>query len=100
MDDRLSHATVSRTTNTVLQEVRAWQSRRLGPVCAAVFLDAIMVKVRYDHVVQSKAACLAVGIDVNGKSTCWASGSGWSRPRPRPRPPGRTPGSELMREAL
>ena len=32
-----------------------------------VFLDAIMVKVRDNHVVQSKSAYLAVGIDGDGE---------------------------------
>src|SRR5437879_4072593 len=49
----LSAETVSRITDAVLEEVRAWQSRPLDPVYAVVFLDAIMVKVRDNHVVQS-----------------------------------------------
>jgi putative transposase len=59
----LSHEQVSRITDQVLDEVRAWQSRPLDPVYAAVFLDAIMVKVRDNHVVQNKPAYLAVGVD-------------------------------------
>jgi putative transposase len=64
---QLSHETVSRITDQVLEEVRAWQSRPLDPVWAVVFLDAIMVKVRDNHVVQSKPAYLAVGIDGDGE---------------------------------
>jgi hypothetical protein len=52
----LSHETVSRITDAVLEEVRAWQSRPLDPVYAAVFLDAIVVKVRDNQVVQNKPA--------------------------------------------
>jgi len=63
----LSHETVSRITDAVLEEVRAWQSRPLDPVYAVVFLDAIMVKVRDNHVVQSKPAYLAAGIDADGE---------------------------------
>jgi putative transposase len=63
---RLSHETVSRITGQVLEEVRAWQSRPLDPVYAAVFPDAIMVKVRDNQVVQDKPACLAAGIDAGG----------------------------------
>jgi putative transposase len=63
---QLSAETVSRITDGVLEEVRAWQSRPLDPVWAVVFLDAIMVKVRDNHVVQPKPACLAVGIDGDG----------------------------------
>jgi hypothetical protein len=42
----LSHETVSRITDAVVEVVRGWQSRPLDPVWAVVFLDAIMVKVR------------------------------------------------------
>jgi Transposase, Mutator family/Pyridoxamine 5'-phosphate oxidase len=38
----------------------------LDPVHAVVFLDAIVVKVRDNHVVQNKPAYLAVGIDADG----------------------------------
>ena len=63
----LSPETVSRITDEVLEEVRAWQSRPLDPVYAVVFLDAIMVKVRDNQVVQNKPAYLAVGIDADGE---------------------------------
>ena len=64
---QLSHETVSRITDQVLEEVRAWQSRPLDPVYAVVFLDAIMVKVRDNQVVQNKPAYLAVGVDADGE---------------------------------
>ncbi len=64
---QLSHETVSRITDAVLEEVRAWQSRPLDPVYAVVFLDAIVVKVRDNQVVQNKPAYTAVGIDGDGE---------------------------------
>jgi putative transposase len=64
---QLSHEQVSRITDGVLEEVKAWQSRPLDPVYAVVFLDAIVVKVRDNNVVQNKPAYLAVGIDVDGE---------------------------------
>ena len=64
---RLSHETVSRITDGVLEEVRAWQTRPLDPAWAVVFLDAIVVKVRDNHAVQNKPAYLAVGIDADGE---------------------------------
>jgi len=64
---QLSAETVSRITDQVLEEVRAWQSRPLDPVYAVVFLDAIVVKVRDNHVVQNKPAYVAVGIDADGE---------------------------------
>ncbi len=64
---QLSAETVSRITDGVLEEVRAWQSRPLDPAWAVVFLDAIVVKVRDNHVVQNKPAYLAAGIDADGE---------------------------------
>jgi putative transposase len=64
---QLSAETVSRITDQVLEEVRAWQARPLEQVYAVVFLDAIMVKVRDNQVVQNKPAYLAVGIDADGE---------------------------------
>jgi putative transposase len=64
---RLSAETVSRITDQVLEEVRAWQSRPLEQVYAVVFLDAIVVKVRDNHVVQNKPAYIAIGIDSDGE---------------------------------
>jgi putative transposase len=64
---RLSHEQVSRITDQVLEEVRAWQDRPLDPVWAVVFLDAIMVKVRDNHVVQNKPAYIALGVDADGE---------------------------------
>jgi putative transposase len=64
---QLSHETVSRITDGVLEEVRAWQTRPLDPVYAVAFLDAIVVKVRDSQVVQNKPAYLAVGIDADGE---------------------------------
>jgi putative transposase len=64
---KLSAEQVSRITDAVLDEVRAWQDRPLDPVWAVVFLDAIMVKVRDNHVVQNKPAYIAVGIDADGE---------------------------------
>jgi transposase-like protein len=66
-DTELSHEQVSRITDQVLEEVKAWQARPLDPVYAVVFLDAIVVKVRDNHAVQNKPAYLAVGIDTDGE---------------------------------
>ena len=61
------HETVSRITDAVLEEVRAWQSRPLEQVYAVVFLDAIVVKVRDNQVVQNKPAYIAIGVDGDGE---------------------------------
>ncbi len=62
----LSPEQVSTITDGVLEEVWAWQSRALDPVWPVVFLDAIMLKVRDNHVVTSKPACIGLGIDTDG----------------------------------
>jgi len=63
----LSASTVSAVSDAVLDEVKAWQSRPLDPVYAVVFLDAIVVKVRGNQVVQNKPAYVANGLDANGE---------------------------------
>jgi putative transposase len=62
----LPAGTVSRITEAVMEEVRAWQSRPLDPAYAVVFLDAIIVKVRDSQVVQNKPAYIAVGTGADG----------------------------------
>ncbi|NED52269.1 IS256 family transposase, partial [Micromonospora aurantiaca] len=62
---QLSPETVSRITEQVMDEVKAWQRRPLDPVYPVVFFDALMVKVRDNHVVHNKPAYLAVGIDTD-----------------------------------
>jgi putative transposase len=63
----LSAGTVSRITGAVLEEVKAWQARPLDPAYAVVFLDAIVVKVRDNQVVQNKPAYVAIGVDADGE---------------------------------
>lgn len=62
----LSHETISNITETVAEEVKAWQSRPLDPVWPVVFLDAIVVKVRDGSHVVNRHAHIAVGIDTDG----------------------------------
>ena len=62
----LSHETISKITDAVLDEVKAWQSRPLDPVYPVIYLDALVVKVRDSHQVRNKAAHIAVGIDLDG----------------------------------
>src|SRR5712691_3344708 len=66
MGVELSHDTISRITDEVLEEARAWQARPLERVYPVVFVDALMAKVRDGSSVRSKAANVAVGIDTEG----------------------------------
>lgn len=62
----ISRETISKITDAVLEEVKAWQHRPLDPVYPVVFLDALVVKVRDANVVTNKAAHIAVGVDTDG----------------------------------
>ena len=62
----VSHETVAKVTDVVVEEVRAWQSRPVDEVYPIVFIDAIRIKVRDGGTVTNKAAHLVVGVDVDG----------------------------------
>jgi putative transposase len=62
----LSHDTISKITDTVLEEVRAWQARPLEEIYPIVYLDALVVKVRDGHQVRNRSAYIAVGVDLEG----------------------------------
>ena len=57
---------ISKITDAVLPELRAWQSRPLDAVYPIIYLDAIVVKVRSEHVVSNRPVYLAMGIDLAG----------------------------------
>jgi len=61
----LSHDTISKITDGVLEEVKAWQSRPLEEIYPIIYLDALVVKVRDGHQVRNKAAHIAVGVDLD-----------------------------------
>jgi putative transposase len=62
----LSHETISNITETVAEEVKAWQARPLDPVYPIVYCDAMWVKVKDSHQVRNKAAHIVVGVDTDG----------------------------------
>jgi putative transposase len=61
----VSKDTVSRITDRVVEDMQAWASRPLLPVYAAVFIDAIRVKVR-DGQVGNQLFYAAIGVDLAG----------------------------------
>jgi transposase-like protein len=61
----ISKDTISRITDRVLEEMQTWWSRPLEQVYAAVFIDAIMVKVR-DGQVRNRPVYAAIGVDLDG----------------------------------
>ena len=62
----LSHETISKITEEVLEEVLTWQRRPLEAFYPVIYLDALVVKVRDGAHVRNKAAHLAVGVDMDG----------------------------------
>jgi len=58
---------ISTVTDSVLEEVRAWQNRPLDAVYPIVFLDALRVKVRDNGHVINKAVYLALGVNLEGQ---------------------------------
>jgi putative transposase len=74
----VSKETVSRITDKVIEEMQAWQNRPLDPVYAAVFIDAIVVKIR-DGQVAGRPACAAIGVTLDGRKDVlglWAGTGG------------------------
>jgi putative transposase len=59
--------TISRVTDAVLEDVAAWRTRPLDAVYPIVYFDCLMVKVREDRSVRSRACYLAVGVSVDGE---------------------------------
>jgi putative transposase len=62
----LSHETISKITDEVLEEVQAWQSRPLEALYPVIYLDALVIKIRDGHHVINKAAHIGVGVDMDG----------------------------------
>jgi len=62
----VSKDTVSRITDKVLEDMQAWSARPLQPVYAAIFIDAIYVKVR-DGQVANQPFYAAIGVDLAGR---------------------------------
>ncbi|SDS76938.1 IS256 family transposase [Microlunatus soli] len=61
----VSKDTVSKITDRVIEEMQSWWQRPLERVYAAVFIDAIMVKIR-DGQVRNRPIYAAIGVDLDG----------------------------------
>lgn len=58
---------VSAVTDSVIDEVIAWQNRPLEPTYAIVYFDALRVKIRDEGLVRNKAVYLAIGVTCAGE---------------------------------
>lgn len=57
---------ISRVTDSVMDELKAWQQRPLEGVYLVVYLDALVLKIRDKGVVQNKSVYLCIGIGMDG----------------------------------
>ena len=57
---------ISSVTDSVLEEVKAWQDRPLDVVYPIVFMDALRVKIRDNGHVINKAVYMALGVNLDG----------------------------------
>ena len=64
---KYSTSQVSIITNTLLEDIKAWQQRPLEDQYAVIWIDAIHYKIRQENKVISKACMLVLGIDMSGK---------------------------------
>jgi transposase-like protein len=74
----VSKETISRITDKVIEEMQAWQQRPLDEIYAAVFIDAVVVKVR-DGQVASRPIYAAIGVTLAGEKDIlglWAGTGG------------------------
>jgi putative transposase len=62
----VSRETISRITDRVLEEMAEWAVRPLDEIYAAVFIDAIVVKVR-DGQVANRPIYAAIGVSLDGE---------------------------------
>ena len=60
---------ISEVTDSILEEVKAWQDRPLEALYPIVYLDALMVKMRQDGKVDNRAVFTAIGINMDGEKS-------------------------------
>ena len=63
----LSPSTITRITDSITDDIVAWQNRPLEPVYLIVWMDGIVFKVRENSKVINKTIYIAVGLNRDGK---------------------------------
>jgi putative transposase len=63
----VGHDLISRVTDAVLADVKAWQARPLEDVYPILFLDCLIVKIRDGGAVRNRACYVAVGVNLDGE---------------------------------
>lgn len=62
----VGHDFISTVTESVLEELNAWQNRPLEGMYPIVFFDALRVRIRDEGTVKNKAVYLALGVAADG----------------------------------
>lgn len=62
----VSEGLISQATDSVMDEVKAWQNRPLDAIYPIIFLDCIVVKCRQDGKVSNVSVYLALGVTMDG----------------------------------
>lgn len=65
-DTEVSRELISKVTDAVVDELRAWRNRPLDPVWPVVFIDALHVKIR-DGAVVNRPIYVALGVNLAGE---------------------------------
>lgn len=63
----ISPGLISNVTNSVMEDVKAWQNRPLDAVYPIVWFDALQVKIRHEQRMVNKAIYLALAVTTEGK---------------------------------
>jgi len=63
----ISHTIISQVTDSVLDEVRAWQNRPLDAVYPILWLDGLTVKIHHGKQVTNKSAHVVLGVNLRGE---------------------------------
>jgi transposase-like protein len=74
----VSKETISRITDRIVEEMQSWQARPLDEVYAAIFIDAVVVKIR-DGQVANRPIYAAIGVSLAGEKDIlglWAGTGG------------------------
>ena len=64
---KVSASLISEVTDSVLEEVKAWQTRPLDEVYPIVYLDALYVNIKVSGRISKRAVYVALGIDRGGE---------------------------------
>jgi putative transposase len=62
----VSPTLISEVTDSVLEDIKAWQNRPLEALYPIVYLDALRVKSREDGTVRNRAVYVALGVTLTG----------------------------------